>query len=122
VVILDLKMPSMNGITTLQRIRQADPVLPIVILTDHDDLRSALAGIKEGIADLITKPIDIERLHCRPQSESRDPAHRCCEPTITDLMTPLEQYPASSRTSRWSRRCRPSPDSSPVTDRQPPER
>jgi len=61
-VILDLKMPGMGGIETLQGIRKIDATLPVIILTGHGDFETAMAGIKLDIVDFLQKPVDMDRL------------------------------------------------------------
>ncbi len=94
VVILDLKMPGMGGIETLQEIREMDATLPVIILTGHGDFDAATAGIKLDIIDFLQKPIDMEQLAKRIRTLlGRDIEKPMRERTITELMAPPSRYP-----------------------------
>ena len=56
IAILDLKMPGMNGVDLLQKLRQKDPELGFIILTGYPSVESALASLKTGAFDYIQKP------------------------------------------------------------------
>jgi DNA-binding NtrC family response regulator len=62
VVIVDLIMPQMGGIEVLGLIRNADADLPVIILTGHGTVKSAVEAMKKGAFDYITKPFDIEEV------------------------------------------------------------
>ena len=61
-VILDMKMPYLDGIETLKEIKKRRPHLQVIMLTGHATLESALEGMKLGAFDYLTKPCDIDRL------------------------------------------------------------
>jgi len=61
-VITDLKMPVMDGITLLREIKQVDPDYPVVVLTAYGSIESAVEAIKEGALDFITKPFEEEKI------------------------------------------------------------
>ena len=56
VVILDIKMPGMDGHETLEKIKQKVPELPVIMLTGHGDLPSARTALDRGAFDYLTKP------------------------------------------------------------------
>ncbi|MBU1170030.1 MAG: sigma-54 dependent transcriptional regulator [Proteobacteria bacterium] len=58
IILLDLRMPPPDGITLLPRIRQAFPELPVIIVTDISDVKTAVQCMREGAFDYITKPVD----------------------------------------------------------------
>ncbi|MCF7811283.1 response regulator [bacterium] len=94
IVLLDLKMPGLDGIETLQRIRQKDRILPVIILTGHGDFQDALAGIRLEIVDFIQKPVDVDQLSVRIHSllaRGTKPSLR--ERSISELMKPPSLYP-----------------------------
>jgi DNA-binding NtrC family response regulator len=62
VVVLDLKMPGMDGITTLKEIKKLGLFTETLILTGHGSIDSALEAIKIGAYDYLTKPCEIDEL------------------------------------------------------------
>ena len=62
VVILDVKMPDMDGIETLREIKKASPLTEVIMLTGHGTMESAIDGMKLGAFDYLMKPCDIEQL------------------------------------------------------------
>lgn len=62
VVILDVKMPGMNGITTLREIKNRSSEIKVIMLTGHATLESGIQSIREGAFDYLMKPCDIEDL------------------------------------------------------------
>ena len=94
IVILDLKMPGLSGIETLEKIREFEAELPVIILTGHGSFDDALAGIELEIVDFLQKPIDIDLLEARIRmflGRSRKEPLR--ERTITELMSSPGMYP-----------------------------
>ena len=62
VVILDVKMPGMDGIETLKEIKSHHPLIEVIMLTGHATVESAIEGMKQGAFDYLMKPCDIEVL------------------------------------------------------------
>lgn len=60
--LLDLKMPGMDGFDTLREIRKIDPSMPIIIITAHGDVPTAVEAIKLGANDFMLKPPDFDYL------------------------------------------------------------
>lgn len=61
-VISDLRMPGLSGEELLKKISGAYPRLPVVILTGHGTIESAVAAMRDGAVDFITKPVNLDRL------------------------------------------------------------
>ncbi len=61
-VLLDYRMPDMNGIEVLQAVRRSHKELPVVIITAHGSIELAVEAVKAGADDFITKPFDPEHL------------------------------------------------------------
>jgi len=61
-VIMDVRMPGMSGLEALREIRKSFPVLPVLLITAYADVRDAVAAIKDGALDYLTKPIDLQEL------------------------------------------------------------
>ena len=62
VVVLDVKMPGMDGIETLHRIKEKHPETEVIMLTGHASLEVAIEGMELGAFDYLMKPIDIDEL------------------------------------------------------------
>jgi len=62
VVILDVKMPGMDGITTLKQIKKMFPMVEVIMLTGHGTVESAVEGLHSGATDFLTKPADVNDL------------------------------------------------------------
>jgi two-component system NtrC family sensor kinase len=61
-VVLDVKMPGMNGIETLHHIKEKYPKTEVIMLTGHATTQDGVDGIKKGAFDYLTKPIELEHL------------------------------------------------------------
>jgi DNA-binding NtrC family response regulator len=61
-VITDLKMPEMDGLELLARLRQADDQLPVVLMTAYGSVNDAVAAMKKGAFDFIQKPFEGDQL------------------------------------------------------------
>ncbi len=62
VVILDVKMPGMDGIETLSEIKRKYPLVEVIMLTGHATVASAIEGMKHGAYDYLMKPCEIDNL------------------------------------------------------------
>jgi len=61
-VLLDIWMPGLDGIETLKEIRKNNPHLPVIIITGHGTIETAVRATKLGAFDLIEKPLSIDRV------------------------------------------------------------
>ena len=62
VVILDIKMPVMDGMAALKVIKRKYPLLEVIMLTGHATMESAIEGMKMGAFDYLMKPCDMDQL------------------------------------------------------------
>lgn len=62
VVILDVKMPGMDGLETLKQIKSRHPLVEVIMLTGHGTIDSAVEGMRTGAYDYLTKPCDLGEL------------------------------------------------------------
>ncbi len=61
-VLIDLKMPHMDGLETMKEFKKIDPTVPVIILTGHGDIPTAVEAIKCGAYDFVSKPPEFDRL------------------------------------------------------------
>lgn len=62
VVLSDVIMPKLDGLTLLRRLKRWDPEISVILFTAHPIIADAVSAMKEGAADVLTKPIDFNRL------------------------------------------------------------
>ncbi|HEV7318652.1 MAG TPA: sigma-54 dependent transcriptional regulator [Ensifer sp.] len=62
VVISDIRMPGMDGMTLLQRIREIDAELPVILITGHGEVQLAVRAMREGAYDFVEKPFAAQML------------------------------------------------------------
>ena len=61
-IILDLQMPEMDGLQTLQKLKTLNPDLQIILLTGHATVEKGVQAMKLGATDVMEKPADIQKL------------------------------------------------------------
>ena len=80
-LVTDLKMPGMNGMSLLQHARRSYPELPVIIMTAYGTVEGAVEAMKEGAVDYILKPVKMDEMEiliektlsvCRLQDENRN--------------------------------------------------
>src|SRR5215831_9351118 len=83
VMICDIRLPKVDGLTLFRRVRQESPGTDVILITAHAAVSDAVAALKEGAYDYITKPFDVdeiilqmERLAAGPQARARTGARR----------------------------------------------
>lgn len=62
VVFCDIKMPKMEGIEVLERIKEIHPEMPVIMISGHGTIDTAIEAIKKGAYDFIEKPLDLNRI------------------------------------------------------------
>lgn len=62
VVLSDVIMPKLDGLGLLRRLKRWNPELPVILFTAHPTIEDAVSAMKEGAADVLTKPIDFRKL------------------------------------------------------------
>jgi len=68
VVILDIKMPGMDGIETLREIKKRFPLVEVIMLTGHGSTETAVEGMKMGAFDYLMKPADFDDLTAKMEA------------------------------------------------------
>ncbi|MBW7862963.1 MAG: sigma-54-dependent Fis family transcriptional regulator [Candidatus Hydrogenedens sp.] len=61
-MLLDVRLPGMDGLEVLRRLRQTPTPPPVMLLTAYMDLRDAVAAVKDGALDYLEKPVDLDEL------------------------------------------------------------
>ncbi|MGE5653987.1 MAG: sigma-54-dependent transcriptional regulator [Bacillota bacterium] len=64
-VVLDYKMPKMDGIAVLKELKQSSPDLPVIMLTAHGSIDHAVLAVQAGASDYMTKPFELDELKAR---------------------------------------------------------
>jgi DNA-binding NtrC family response regulator len=62
VILCDIKMPKMDGIEFLEKAKELNPDLPIIMISGHGTIETAVEAVKKGAYDYISKPPDLNRL------------------------------------------------------------
>jgi two-component system nitrogen regulation response regulator GlnG len=95
VLITDIRMPNMNGLELLEIIKSDYPELPVIVMTAHSDLDSAVAAFHSGAFDYLAKPFDIEDLidltqraclHTQQQREATITPTALKQATVSDII------------------------------------
>lgn len=61
-ILCDIKMPNMDGIEVLSKITEANPEVPVIMISGHGNIDTAVDSLKKGAYDFIEKPLDLNRL------------------------------------------------------------
>ncbi|APF39590.1 DNA-binding transcriptional response regulator, NtrC family, contains REC, AAA-type ATPase, and a Fis-type DNA-binding domains [Chelatococcus sambhunathii] len=61
-VMTDIRMPGMDGMSLMNRIHEIDPDIPVVLLTGHADVQLAVRAMREGAYDFVEKPFTVQNL------------------------------------------------------------
>ena len=67
VVVLDMKMPGINGLETLKEIKKINGVIEVIMLTGHANIEVAVQGMECGAYDYLMKPMNIDELYYKMQ-------------------------------------------------------
>jgi DNA-binding NtrC family response regulator len=99
-VITDVKMPYMNGIDLLSRIKKEYCSLPVVVMTAYGTVQHAVTAMKEGAFDYIQKPFDADVLYEVVQRALGSESHKivCCSRSMKDLLVKAQQVARSDAT------------------------
>jgi DNA-binding response OmpR family regulator len=99
VVILDIKMPGMDGHQVLTEIGKTHPEIPVIMLTGHGALPSAREALEEGAFDYLSKPCDADLLSSKIREAfqyKQKPEDRE-EKRVMGVMVPLQEYTVIAR-------------------------
>jgi two-component system C4-dicarboxylate transport response regulator DctD len=62
IIVSDIRMPRMDGLQLFARIREVDPEIPVILITGHADVPTAVAALRDGAFDFLTKPFAADHL------------------------------------------------------------
>ena len=68
-VILDVMMPQMDGLTVCRELKRMSPSLPVILLTAKDDIATRTTAMNLGVSDFLAKPVNIEDLLTRVRTQ-----------------------------------------------------
>ncbi len=71
VAIIDIKMPGIDGIETLKRVKKIDPHIEVILLTGHASIEAGIEGIKSGAYDYVIKPCTVNDLMVKVEDAFR---------------------------------------------------
>ncbi|PID45252.1 MAG: hypothetical protein CR981_00650 [Proteobacteria bacterium] len=71
VLVLDLKMPDLDGLEVLTRVKESHPDVQVIILTGHGSFEAGREGMERGAFDYLMKPVDLNQLITRIEEASQ---------------------------------------------------
>jgi two-component system response regulator AtoC len=119
IVVLDYRLPRMDGLEVLRKIKQARPTIEVIMLTAHGSVESAVEAMKLGAFDYLNKPVDLEELrlvvkkalqslrqsheldYLRSRADKENPSHEIVgrSPRMAEITRLIEQVAAIEVTS-----------------------
>jgi two-component system, LuxR family, response regulator FixJ len=92
-IVSDIRMPDMNGIDLVRKLKSEGSMCPVILITGHGDVALAVEAMKAGAVDFIEKPFDDEALlgairsavHGRPADSANSSARKEAEARLADL-------------------------------------
>lgn len=94
VIILDLNLPRMDGLSVCQKVRESSDDTPILMLTARDSLTDKVAGFDAGTDDYLVKPFEIEELLVRVMALSKRRSGQLTSLTVGKLILQLKEKTA----------------------------
>jgi len=88
IVILDVKMPGIDGIETLREIKARHPLVEVIMLTGHATVETAIDGMKLGAFDYLMKPCDMDQLISKVKeaaARKRQQEHKIIEARLKEI-------------------------------------
>jgi two-component system nitrogen regulation response regulator GlnG len=110
VLITDIRMPDMSGLELMERLARTDPDIPVIVITAHSDLDSAVSAYQGGAFEYLPKPFDIDEAielvsraaRQRSRDDGEQPAARPAPRIIGQAPAMQEVFKAIGRLSRSS--------------------
>ena len=105
-LITDIRMPGMDGMELLDKVQLSHPNLPVIVMTAHSDLESAVSAFHGGAFEYLPKPFDIKEVvslaqrACIHGRQQQDDAHRAAKTTIEPTPEIIGEAPAMQEVFR----------------------
>lgn len=105
-LITDIRMPGMDGLELLEKIQQSHPYLPVIVMTAHSDLESAVSAFHGGAFEYLPKPFDIKEVvnlaqrACIHGRQQQDDAQRVATATLEPTPEIIGEAPAMQEVFR----------------------
>jgi DNA-binding NtrC family response regulator len=90
IVLLDLRLPGMDGLTTLKAIRERNASVEVIMLTGHGSIDTAIESIREGAFDYVTKPCPLDEVQIRVERAIEQRALRQRASLLERAFTPID--------------------------------
>jgi len=81
VIVLDVRLPGMDGLTAMRHLREHVGAAPIIVVTAHGDLETAVEAVRQGAFEYVVKPFDLERARTVIERAARTVKHAAVEVT-----------------------------------------
>jgi len=97
-VLLDLRMPGVDGLRVQQRLAESGHAVPIVFVSAHGDIPTSVVAVKSGAEDFLTKPVDADLLRSAVERAiARDRAQRAGQQQLAELRSRVEALTPTER-------------------------
>ena len=101
VLITDVRMPGMDGLTLLDRVTERHPTLPVIVMTAHSDLDNAVAAYRGGAFEYLPKPFDLdEAVELVQKAARKNGAAKTDTATLDTIPAMIGQAPAMQEVFR----------------------
>lgn len=94
VILLDVRLPGMDGLTALHRLRQRDSSVPVIIMTAFGDLQTAVEAVRQGAFEYLTKPFEVEKVQRAVQRALAEHARSAAPKLATEAGAMIGNSPA----------------------------
>lgn len=101
VLVTDVRMPGMDGLTLLDRVTERHPTLPVIVMTAHSDLDNAVAAYRGGAFEYLPKPFDLdEAVELVQKAARKNGASKTESATLDTIPSMIGQAPAMQEVFR----------------------
>ena len=90
IVVTDIRLPGRDGLSLLRELKRLDPALPVIVITGHGDVQTAVVAMRAGAADFLEKPFS-------SKDSRRSPSRRCSRGAPTSQHANSAMRPSASK-------------------------